>query len=139
MTRCLLILINVESLVGECKKRGGDNDFLDITDVSNDTCAFCSTLNFVKQFYIAEQIIVFTCISNNIIQTDKFLKLKNKFFLCNSWKCFHLKLSQMKLGIFITLYKQLKRAKLENKKFPKTLVSCPVFILLLTSYMCNNN
>ena len=59
--------MNVESLVGECKKRGRDNDFLDITDVSNDTYAFCSTLNFVKQFYIAEKIIVFTCISNNII------------------------------------------------------------------------
>lgn len=139
MIRCLLILINIERLLGECKKRGLDNDFFDITDVSNDTYAFHSTLNFVKQFYIAEQIIVFTCISNNIIQTDKFLKLKNKFFVCNSWKCFHLKLSQMKLSIFITLYKQLKRAKLENKKFPKTLVSCPVFTLLLASYMCNNN
>lgn len=58
--------------------------------------------------------VLHTCIPNNVIKTNKFLKLKKKIVVSGSRKrfCFHL--SEVKLSIFVTFYKQLKGAKLKK-------------------------
>ena len=65
-----------------------------------------------------------TCIPNNVIKTSKFLKLKKKIFVSGSRKRFHFHLSEVKLSIFVTFYKQLKGAKLKNEKKKNTSKSC---------------
>ena len=69
-------------------------------------------------YYIENQqpIVSCTCIPNNVIKTNKFLKLKKKIFVCDSRKRIRFHLSEVKLSIFITFYKQLKGAKLKSGK-----------------------
>ena len=69
-------------------------------------------------YYIENQqpIVSCTCIPNNVIKTNKFLKLKKKIFVRDSRKRIRFHLSEVKLSIFITFYKQLKGAKLKRGK-----------------------
>ena len=80
------------------------------------TLAYIIKIPMTHKIENQQPIVLRTCIPNNVVKTNKFLKLKKKIFVCDSRKrfCFHL--SEVKLGILVTFYKRLKGAKLKSGK-----------------------